>query len=84
VIAPPLLALRTCPAQVEGRLMGLRIQALHVGTITNVSRARMTHDRGYADTATAELLMFAIAGGEHPAIVDTGSATADEVRDRNV
>jgi len=63
--------------------MQLRIQALHVGTITNVSRARMTYDRGYADTATAELLMFVIVGGEHPVVVDTGSASPENVRDRH-
>jgi len=63
--------------------MGLSIQALHVGTITNVSRARMTYDRGYAETAAAELLMFLITGGERPVIVDPGSATVDEVRDRH-
>lgn len=63
--------------------MGLKIQALHIGTIVGLSRATLTHGRGYAEQADAELIMFLITGGEHPVIVDTGSASPEDVRMRH-
>ena len=63
--------------------MGLSIQALHVGTIVGLSRATLTYGRGHAELAEAELIMFLITGGEHPVIVDTGSASTEDVRLRH-
>jgi N-acyl homoserine lactone hydrolase len=63
--------------------MGLRIQALHVGTIVGLSRATLTYGRGHAELAEAELIMFLITGGEYPVIVDTGSASPEDVRLRH-
>jgi N-acyl homoserine lactone hydrolase len=63
--------------------MGLRIQPLHVGTLVGVPKATLTYGRGHAELADAELIMFLITGGEHPVIVDTGSASPEDVRARH-
>ena len=56
--------------------MTLKIQALHVGTLTGFPAAAITYHRGFGDTIDVAMIMFLITGGEHPVVVDTG--TGDE------
>jgi glyoxylase-like metal-dependent hydrolase (beta-lactamase superfamily II) len=60
--------------------VALRIQPLHVGTVFDYSRAAVTYQRGYTETAEVVFIMFLITGGEHPVLVDTGTGTVEQVR----
>lgn len=52
--------------------MALKIQALHVGSLIGLSKAAVTFQRGYFERIDVPVIMFAISGGEHTVIVDTG------------
>jgi N-acyl homoserine lactone hydrolase len=63
--------------------MALRIQALHVGTLTDHPKPFVTFGRGNGETVDIAIIMFLITGGEHPIVVDTGTADPDQTRTRH-
>ncbi len=60
--------------------MTLKIQALHVGTLTGFPAAAITYHRGFGETIDVAMIMFLITGGDHPVIVDTGTGTEEFTR----
>ncbi|MFE7423811.1 N-acyl homoserine lactonase family protein [Rhodococcus sp. NPDC057529] len=63
--------------------MGLKIQALHIGTLMGLSKAALTYQRGYFERVDVPITMFAVTGGDHTVIVDTGTCGEDAARERH-
>jgi glyoxylase-like metal-dependent hydrolase (beta-lactamase superfamily II) len=54
--------------------VGLEITALRVGCLRNFPQAAMTLLRRWDERVDLPMIMFAITGGHHPIIVDTGTS----------
>lgn len=72
-------SLPTSVAEPGAPLLPLRVVPLHVGTIIGWPKPALVHMHGWAETLDLPLIMFAVLGGPHPVIVDTGGGTPDEV-----
>jgi len=60
--------------------VALTITPLHLGTMPNFSKAAITYGRNHAELVDVAIIMFAIRGGDHTVIVDTGTGSPDDVR----
>jgi len=63
--------------------VSLRIVALPAGTIRNFPQAAVTYHRGWTQTHDVPQIMFAILGGAHPIMVDTGTPPPEFVREHH-
>lgn len=63
--------------------MTLEIVALDLGRLVNFSQASLTFQRGHDRKATVSIIMFVILGAEHPIVVDTGTGTVKQTRERH-
>jgi N-acyl homoserine lactone hydrolase len=58
---------------------GLTITAIRVGVVRNFPQPALTYLRGFNETRDLAMIMFVITGGDHPIIVDTGTADPESV-----
>lgn len=63
--------------------MGLKITALPQGRTTGIPGSGITMQRNGDKTFDLQMMMFAITGGEHTVMVDTGTSDADFVREQH-
>lgn len=63
--------------------MGLTIHALPAGVLRNFPKNGLTYWRGEGELVDVPLIIFAILGGEHPVLVDTGAPPPEFVREHH-
>jgi len=63
--------------------MSWKIRPLHVGTLKNFPTAALTYHRDFGQVSEVAMIMFLITGGEHPVVVDTGTADPDATYERH-
>ncbi|MCX6503010.1 MAG: N-acyl homoserine lactonase family protein [Microbacterium sp.] len=63
--------------------MGLKIIALPAGRVRGVPGSGVTFQRNADKTFDLAMMMFAITGGEHTVMVDTGTSDPDFVREQH-
>lgn len=61
--------------------MGLQIKPLPAGVIRNFPQSAVTYLRGHGQVEDVPQIIFAVTGGEHTILVDTGTPPPEFVRD---
>jgi N-acyl homoserine lactone hydrolase len=63
--------------------MSLKIIVLPAGVIRNFPQAAITYHRGWKDVLDVPQMFFAIVGGDHPVLVDSGTPPQEFVREHH-